>query len=314
MPARSVVIDSYTKRDDFGIRQLDSFEFTQMAGRAGRRGMDEKGWVILPVDHKTAPTSLFDIAVNKEYIVSSNFRPTYNTVLNLLNRFEPKDALQFLNKTFAKYQNRTDLSKEFKQREKVLESMSYLDSAKVTESGFELRNIYSESDLLLHQFFCTYNLDQMDTESLSAVLAACIFERRNSARKSDRKTKDNYYLAISRNPDIEKALYVLENIYQDIASIESRYSFSPTKEPDPMFVSSAVEWVRHASLESVVENGFLSAGELIKNFRTMIDLANQLNAAFRNRFDTSIFTEVISSLDRDIVTLSGNLVNNTSSI
>ncbi len=314
MPARTVVIDSYSKRDDFGIRQLDPFEFTQMAGRAGRRGLDDLGWVILPVDHKTPPSTLFEIAKNSEYVVNSNFKPTYNTVLNLLNRFNEDKARAFLNKTFAKYRGNTNLTREFNQRQKILTSLGYINNSFITEGGYELKSIYSESDLLLHQFLLNFGMDKLDPLSVCAILAACIFERRGGNRNFAKKAKEHFYQTLAINPGVEKSLLYLEETFEAIQSIEYGFNFQPTKEPDPMFVAPAISWAKQVPFEYVVEKGFLSAGELIKNIRTMIDLANQLAAAFSNRTNGNIFKELVSLLDRDIITVSGNLINNTSSI
>ena len=83
MPARSVVIGRMTKWDGRNRRLLTPNEFQQMAGRAGRRGMDAKGNVIVPHSPWIRFNEMMDIATGDLHPVISSFAIRYNTVLNL---------------------------------------------------------------------------------------------------------------------------------------------------------------------------------------------------------------------------------------
>ncbi|CAE7754095.1 SKI2, partial [Symbiodinium microadriaticum] len=85
MPARSVVFNGYRKHDGKGFRDLLPGEYTQMAGRAGRRGKDKVGTVIIAAWNELPPeVSLRTLLTGTATTLSSQFRLTYNMILNLL--------------------------------------------------------------------------------------------------------------------------------------------------------------------------------------------------------------------------------------
>ena len=91
MPTKTVVFFSLRKNDGAGFRMLNSSEYTQMAGRAGRRGLDEKGNVIIYIqDPKNLPTKeeMAKIVDHKGEMLLSKFRITYAVMLNKLNSKE----------------------------------------------------------------------------------------------------------------------------------------------------------------------------------------------------------------------------------
>merc|ERR1711892_1548 len=84
MPARTVLFTSTQKFDGKDFRFVTSGEYIQMSGRAGRRGLDDKGIVILMVDEKMSPSAGREIVKGMPDNLNSAFHLTYNMVLNLL--------------------------------------------------------------------------------------------------------------------------------------------------------------------------------------------------------------------------------------
>ncbi|KAM6104776.1 LOW QUALITY PROTEIN: exosome RNA helicase MTR4 [Pterocles gutturalis] len=84
MPARTVLFTSANKFDGKDFRWISSGEYIQMSGRAGRRGMDDRGIVILMVDEKMSPTIGKQLLKGSADPLNSAFHLTYNMVLNLL--------------------------------------------------------------------------------------------------------------------------------------------------------------------------------------------------------------------------------------
>ncbi|AFZ11143.1 DSH domain protein [Crinalium epipsammum PCC 9333] len=103
MPARTTVISTLSKRTDDGHRLLKASEFLQMAGRAGRRGMDTTGYVVtLQTRFEGAKEAAYLATASAEPLVSQ-FTPSYGMVLNLLQTHELEEAQELVERSFAQY-------------------------------------------------------------------------------------------------------------------------------------------------------------------------------------------------------------------
>jgi ATP-dependent RNA helicase HelY len=106
MPARTAVFDGLMRFDGQGMIDLPSREFMQMAGRAGRRGMDESGLVVLRLHLEDWP----DLAPRlKRYLkgltepVHSRFSLSFNSVVNLLHRHPPERIRELVERSFLAF-------------------------------------------------------------------------------------------------------------------------------------------------------------------------------------------------------------------
>ncbi|KAM6985725.1 exosome RNA helicase MTR4 [Aplochiton taeniatus] len=104
MPARTVLFTSARKFDGKDHRWITSGEYIQMSGRAGRRGMDERGIVIFMVDEKMSPAVGKQLLKGSADPLNSAFHLTYNMVLNLL-RVEEINPEYMLEKSFYQFQH-----------------------------------------------------------------------------------------------------------------------------------------------------------------------------------------------------------------
>ncbi|MFP3907346.1 MAG: DEAD/DEAH box helicase [Acidimicrobiales bacterium] len=108
MPARSVVIEKLSKYSGERHESLTPGEYTQLTGRAGRRGIDEVGHAVV----LWSPFVTFDevarLASSRSFELSSAFRPTYNMAANLVRRYDPDEAVELIGRSFAQF--RTDRS------------------------------------------------------------------------------------------------------------------------------------------------------------------------------------------------------------
>merc|ERR1719447_1871362 len=113
MPARTVLFTSTQKFDGKDFRFVTSGEYIQMSGRAGRRGLDDKGIVILMVDEKLSPAAGRDIVKGLPDPINSAFHLTYNMVLNLL-RVEEVNPEYMMERSFHQFQNYSNIPQVYK--------------------------------------------------------------------------------------------------------------------------------------------------------------------------------------------------------
>ncbi|HYA45712.1 MAG TPA: DEAD/DEAH box helicase, partial [Acidimicrobiales bacterium] len=103
MPARSVVIERLAKWNGEAVQPLTPGEYTQLTGRAGRRGLDRVGYAVVSWSRGSGAEQLAALAGARNYTLSSSFRPTYNMAANLVCRYSREVARHLLNLSFAQY-------------------------------------------------------------------------------------------------------------------------------------------------------------------------------------------------------------------
>ena len=101
MPARTTVISAVSKRTDSGHRMLTANEFLQMSGRAGRRGMDKIGYVVVMGTQFQSPDEVAELVKSGANPLESRFSPGYSMVLNLLQNLELEQAKELILKSFG---------------------------------------------------------------------------------------------------------------------------------------------------------------------------------------------------------------------
>lgn len=139
MPARSTVISSTSKRTDSGHRMLTASEFLQMSGRAGRRGMDEVGYVTIVGTPFQSPEEVAELVLSDANPLESRFSPSYSMVLNLLQRFSLDEAKELILKSFGYFSSGSRLQPILKQIE--------LNNREIAERQFACPHKYSDSEL-----------------------------------------------------------------------------------------------------------------------------------------------------------------------
>jgi len=103
MPARAVVIDRMMKFDGESHKLLTPGEYTQFAGRAGRRGIDTRGTSYVNWGPNVSFRDVARVVEGEFFPITSSFRPTYNMVANLVRRYRIEAAKEMLNLSFAQY-------------------------------------------------------------------------------------------------------------------------------------------------------------------------------------------------------------------
>ncbi|HEU0257701.1 MAG TPA: DEAD/DEAH box helicase [Microbacteriaceae bacterium] len=124
MPARSVVLDSLEKFNGESTVPVTPGEYTQLTGRAGRRGIDDEGHSVIRWRPGLDAQAVASLASRRSYPLNSSFRPTYNMAVNLVERFGRERTREVLESSFAQFQaDRTvrELEETIRQHETALE-------------------------------------------------------------------------------------------------------------------------------------------------------------------------------------------------
>ncbi|OBF83808.1 DEAD/DEAH box helicase [Mycobacterium sp. 852002-51163_SCH5372311] len=107
MPARTVVLERLVKFNGEQHMPLTPGEYTQLTGRAGRRGIDVEGHAVVlwnPNDENSEPAQVAGLASTRTFPLRSSFAPSYNMTINLVNQMGPQQAHRLLEQSFAQYQ------------------------------------------------------------------------------------------------------------------------------------------------------------------------------------------------------------------
>lgn len=104
MPARTVVLEKLEKFNGEARVPITSGEYTQLTGRAGRRGIDVEGHSVVVWNEGMDVEAVAALASRRTYPMNSSFRPTYNMAVNLIDQFGRSRAREILESSFAQFQ------------------------------------------------------------------------------------------------------------------------------------------------------------------------------------------------------------------
>ncbi|MDP3889680.1 RNA helicase [Nocardioides sp.] len=124
MPARTVVIEKLSKWNGETHADITPGEYTQLTGRAGRRGLDVEGHGVVLWQPGMNPKAVAGLASTRTYPLRSAFRPSYNMAVNLVHHFGRERARELLESSFAQFQaDRTvvGLARQLRKSEDALE-------------------------------------------------------------------------------------------------------------------------------------------------------------------------------------------------
>jgi len=290
MPARSVVLDTIKKRANSGFELLRRRDFQQMAGRAGRRGMDAAGFVYVRINpmHVTHP-EVSHLLHGTPEPVHSRFNTTYATLLNLYRR-HGRALLNIFPNTLYYYQTtgpRRQAGLEFMERKlDLLEAMGYLvpspasrrtdrtsDSEAgepvppdtLTSKGWFASWLYGY-ELLLTELYMEHHLSDLDPIALATLLVAIVFEPRPR----------------SLPPKVTPLTKRLEHLCQEplarIHKEETRFRIGPkTKLPAFSLAGALDAWMRNEPFYRLTKLCDVDEGEIVRYFRMTVQLLRQLS-------------------------------------
>ncbi|MBI2923242.1 MAG: DEAD/DEAH box helicase [Planctomycetes bacterium] len=296
MPARTVVFDSMTKFDGIRRNFLLAREYMQMAGRAGRRGMDAVGYVYSNVEWPYVRFGAIDRVIEGEIEpIRSQFNLSYATLLNLWQRLG-KNIFKACENSFANFgappppppsirssRRRRKRGKardeaphahtggsyrgmvdQVKRRLALLERLGYTKERELTPKGQFAKQIYGY-EIQVTEFLADGMVSRLSEDQINVLFSAIVFESR----------KGDWFRPLAKDllrPYKFKALKIVD----DVRALEREFGIqTPTKELDYRMASVIWAWSRGCPFSELEAHSSLSDGDLVRYVRLAIQLERQ---------------------------------------
>ncbi len=263
-PARTVVITNADTRGNDGWRALTASELQQMTGRAGRRGRDNVGFVVLAPGQFQNPKKIAELLKAPPDPLVSRFRATYTSLLNLLDAFGNFEQVrEIAGKSYAFTRERSITPKgvtlneiwlPFDKRAKVLDHFGYLeyDAETVTESGKWLANLRIDRPLLVGEALKHGIFDDLKISEAAGLMASV-------ASDADRSYGE--IRATRRMTDI---LADFEDIVVKVSNVEWKNDVEPAEEINYSAAAAAERWTAGMEWDELVDRTHAEEGDLVR--------------------------------------------------
>ncbi|MFQ5976379.1 MAG: helicase-related protein, partial [Candidatus Hydrothermarchaeales archaeon] len=270
MPAKTVCFDNMRKYTGKGFRLLNSKEYFQISGRAGRRGIDKKGLSVAILHRPSAELDKIAEFTSRDVLpLKSQFKLTYNTVLNMVHLHSPEENQRILRMnfyTFQKLQGRTDkrVLGSIKARNtkilKTLTKLGYIKDGKLTRIGLFATKIFSK-ELEISQIFAGWFNYDLDEYSILLLVAALTYEGRRGSRfyKTYHPKRTAQLLNVIQNHPVLKKGKWHQNLEKMSAIVEPCH--------------------RHKIFMDILKNTNMLEGDLIRLLMRVMDALEQIDNA-----------------------------------
>ena len=304
MPARTVVFDALRKFDGVSFDYMRARDYMQMAGRAGRQGIDDEGLVISILDDEAlleAPlAALFEGKVEP---IQSRFNLSYSTIINLWER--TGDALlDAYDRSFAAFQAEGGSQKkrekireaartQLRARIAVLERAGYIDRTEGLLPRGRIAQQINGYEIQTTELLLAGVLDDCELAELCAVFCAIVHEAR---RGQDRRMppRKNLDRELIRRADVAVHRFV---------ACELEHGFRSTIKPMDFGLSPAVmAWSRGCSMPDLERLAGADGGDVVRTLRMAIQMMRQLRQALSGDYGLiDRLEEAIVTINRDEV-------------
>jgi ATP-dependent RNA helicase HelY len=260
-PARTVVITNADTRGNDGWRPLRASELQQMTGRAGRRGRDNVGFVVLVPGQFQNPKKIAELLSAKPDALVSQFRSTYTSLLNLLDAFGSFAEIKLIaEKSYFAFRVPPSEKRDqgvwqpFEDKARVLDHFGYIDAAaeKVTDNGRWLADLRIDRPLVVGEALRHGIFDDLKPHEAAGLVAsvAADAERSYGEMRASRSMNDK--------------LAELEDISIGIANIEWKNGVEPVEALNYSAAAAAERWTAGMSWDELVDRTKAEEGDLVR--------------------------------------------------
>ncbi len=283
MPAKTVVLNGLRKFDGRRFRTVSSKEYFQLAGRAGRRGIDTEGYVVTILNEGESIEEYVRISKSDTEPIQSQFVLSYNTVLNMIDSYSNEEIDMFLKKNFHAFRrqhvshHQVRMKTSFTQKTKQLQRMGYLtEHGVLTEKGVFAKKIYFE-EILISELFATALYQQLSDTELLQVIAGIVYEHR----------ANDYF-----------SFHGIEHDYQALmekVSSNQLFMKSVNKLSLKRMMALVDVWSNNGDFQQAVSLTNYQEGDVVRLFRRIIDMLRQIHRA---SFDEQLKDRLITCMQR----------------
>jgi len=295
MPSRSVAFDGLRKFYGTYVRNLKTRDFYQMAGRAGRRGIDKEGFVYTRVNpQRINYEEVNRIIFGNPEEVKSQLNTSYATILNLYEKYQ-EDLFKIYPLSLHYYQSNKNDQKQalnlLEAKLRLLKELNYIHDNQLTEKGKFAKTVYGY-ELVLAELYDQNILEQLDEFELGVIASAVVFEPRKNQRMP---------AGISKSARTVKR--VCEENYDRVKDKERRYRIHPfSKLPYFHLCSSMEAWLRGTNFDRVLQMTDCDEGEVVRYFRMSVQVLREISQApIASYLLKDKIKETIRVINRDIV-------------
>jgi len=294
MPSRSVVFDELRKYYGRFIRPLKTRDFFQMAGRAGRRGIDDEGFVYCRINlNRIKPEEVKEVIYNMPEKVKSQFNTSYATVLNLYEKYQD-NLFNIYPLTLHYYQTKKKEQDEalrlINAKLRLLKESGHIQDNALTPKGRFAKVVYGY-ELILAELYEQNIFEQLDEFGLGVIAVSAVFEPR----------KNQELINISKNS--RRLRQLCEEIHEKIKQKEARARIYPFSKAPYFHLSLAMEyWLRGTAFNKLLQHTDTDEGEVVRYFRMAIQILREIRD---NPVSSSLLKdrikETIRMINRDVV-------------
>jgi superfamily II RNA helicase len=294
MPASTVVFDELEKFDGVEFKYLMVRAYNQMAGRAGRRGMDEVGYVYSQiVPEATDPREIERIYSGKNEIISSRFFASYSTILNLYSQLG-EGAFDMFRKSLRNYRSgKFVFTSSYRQEEEqinkriaFLQSAGFLDKTNLTEKG-RLAAAVNGYEIQAAELFYSRSFEECKPVQLPVLIGALITEESRS--RKNRPVSDI------------RMRFHGETVIHKLRQKEMRFDIdTPIRELDFSLGAPLYSWASGCSLQELESFG-VPEGDLIRILRMTVQLLKTFRDKVPDPFIADRMHEALVLVNRDVV-------------